>query len=64
MRDPFIKQPAHTESSAQILARLSGWGFPLDVQQRIGALAVVWSLFEANLETTLWALKDEQVSST
>jgi hypothetical protein len=56
-----MKPPPHTENSADVLTRLSGWGFPLEVQQRIGALAVVWSLFEANLETTLWALRGEQV---
>ena len=34
------------------------------MQQRLGALAVVWGLFEANLETTVWALKGEQVKGT
>jgi hypothetical protein len=59
-----MKPPPHTENSANILAHLSGWGFPPEVQQRIGALAVVWGVFEANLETTLWALRDEQVKGT
>lgn len=27
----------------------------------MGALAVVWGVFESNLETTLWALRGEQV---
>jgi hypothetical protein len=31
------------------------------VLQRLGALAVVWGVFEAHLETTLRALKGEQV---
>ena len=56
-----MKPPAHTENSANILKHLGGWGFPPGVQQRLGALAVVWGVFEANLETTLWALKEEQV---
>lgn len=56
-----MKSPPHTENAAKILTRLSGWGFPPDVQQRLGALAVVWGVFEANLETTLWALRGEQV---
>ena len=59
-----MKPPPHTENSANVLTRLSGWGFPPEVQQRIGALAVVWSVFEANLETTLWALRGEQVKGT
>jgi hypothetical protein len=59
-----MKSLPHTENSANILTRLSGWGFPPEVQQRLGALAVVWGVFEANLETALWALKGEQVKGT
>jgi hypothetical protein len=51
----------HREQSLTVLAHLAGWGFPPEVQQRIGALGVVWGVFETNLETTLWALRDEQV---
>jgi hypothetical protein len=57
-----MKLPKHTESSSKILARLTGWGFRPEVQQRIGALAVVWGVFESNLETTLWALRREEVT--
>ncbi len=53
--------PKHREQSLTVLAHLAGWGFPPEVQQRIGALGVVWGVFETNLETTLWALRDEQV---
>jgi|GEM_PF-1452448 len=56
-----MKSPSHVENAAHILTRLIGWGFPPEVQQRLGALAVVWGVFEANLETTLWALRGEQV---
>src|SRR4051812_9786885 len=59
-----MKPPMHIETSANILARLNDWGFPPEVLQRIGALAVVWGVFEVNLETTLWALKGEQVNGT
>jgi hypothetical protein len=59
-----MKSSPHTENSANILTRLSGWGFPPEVLQRLGALAVVWGVFEAHLETTLWALKGEQVEGT
>jgi hypothetical protein len=61
MQKRDMKSPPHTENSANILTRLNGWGFPPEVQQRLGALAVVWGVFEANLETTLWALRGEQV---
>jgi len=64
MHTGIMKSPPHTQNSANILTHLSGWGFPPDVQQRLGALAVVWGVFEANLETTLWALKGEQVKGT
>lgn len=57
-----MKSPTHTENSAKILTHLNGWGFPPEVQQRLGAFAVVWGVFEAHLETTLWALKGEQVN--
>jgi hypothetical protein len=57
-----MKLPKHTDSSSKILARLIGWGFRPEVQQRIGALAVVWGVFESNLETTLWALRREEVA--
>jgi hypothetical protein len=56
-----MRIPDHNERSAQILAQMAGWGFPPDIQQRIGVLAVVWSIFESNLETTLWALRGEKM---
>jgi len=45
-----------------MLARLTGWGFSPEVLQRIGALAVVWGVFESNLETALWALRGDEVA--
>jgi hypothetical protein len=57
-----MNRPNYAQRSLEILARLSGWGFPPDVQQRIGALAVVWSVFETNLEITLWALRGDKVA--
>jgi hypothetical protein len=56
-----MKLPSHVDNAAHILTRLSGWGFPPEVQQRLGALAVVWGVFEGHLESALWALKGEQV---
>ena len=57
-----MKPPKHTERSSQIRARLANWGFRSEVQQRIGALTVVWGIFESNLETTIWALRGEVVA--
>jgi hypothetical protein len=52
----------HRDQSLKVLSHLEGWGFAPEVQQRLGALGVVWGLFERNLETTLWALRDENVT--
>jgi hypothetical protein len=57
-----MKIPKHREQSLNVMARLAGCGLPPEVQQRIGALGIVWGVFELNLETTLWALSDEQVA--
>lgn len=54
--------PTHIERSLRILDHMTGWGFPPEVQQRIGAFGVVWGVFETNLETTLWTLRDEEVT--
>ncbi|MER8970393.1 hypothetical protein NKI25_33105 [Mesorhizobium sp. M0808] len=48
-------------SSLEIQTRLVGFGLSPMVQQRLGAFAIVWGLFETNLETTLWALRQENV---
>nr|WP_319564531.1 hypothetical protein [uncultured Rhodoferax sp.] len=52
----------HKEQSLKILAHLTGWGFSAEVQQRLGAFSVLWSVFESTLETTLWAITDERVA--
>jgi hypothetical protein len=39
-------------------------GFPGDVLQRVGALALVWGQFESNLETAVWALRGDDVAGT
>jgi len=57
-----MEQPKYVERSLRILAGLSGWGFPPEVQQRVGAFAVVWGALESNLETTLWALRGDNVA--
>ncbi len=56
-----MKLPRHTELARQVLAHLEGWGFPTEVQRRLGVLIVVWGVFETNLEVALWALRGEQV---
>ncbi|MCC7312418.1 MAG: hypothetical protein IT510_14360 [Sulfuritalea sp.] len=57
-----MKLPKHQEQSRTFLGRLAGWGFPPGVQQRMGAFAIVWGIFESALERTLWVLCDESVS--
>jgi hypothetical protein len=57
-----MKIPKHREQSLIVLARLARFGLPREVQQRIGALGVVWGLFESRLEPTLWALSGEKVA--
>lgn len=59
-----MKLPKHTERSQTILTRIANWGFPDDVLQRVGALALVWGQFESNLETAVWALRGEDVAGT
>jgi hypothetical protein len=61
MTERAAKLPKHTDQSRTVLERLAGWGFPVEVQQRMGALGVVWGVFETNLESTLWVLHDESV---
>jgi hypothetical protein len=59
-----MKAPKHTERSEKIIARVANWGFPAEVLQRIGVLALVWGQFESNLETTIWALRGDYVAGT
>lgn len=56
--------PTHTHRGSEILSRLAKWGFPPDVQQRLGAFVVVLTVFESNLETTLWRLRGDDVAGT
>lgn len=57
-----MKAPKHTERARTVLDRFDRWGFPPEVQQRMGALGIVWDVFETTLESTLWALHEENVS--
>ena len=59
-----MKLPKHAERSQAILTRIANWGFPDDVLQRVGALALVWGQFESNLETAVWALRGDDVAGT
>lgn len=40
-----VKIPRRCEQSSRVLSHLTGWDFPPEVQQRSGALAVVWGTF-------------------
>jgi hypothetical protein len=61
MTEHTLKLPKHQEQSRTVLGRLAGWGFPPEVQQRMGAFGIVWGIFESALERTLWVLRDENV---
>ena len=62
MSEHITNIPKHTERSRNVLNRLAGWGFRPEVQQRMGALGIVWGVFETNLESTLWAFHDVDVA--
>lgn len=51
--------PDHKSRAEAVLSRLAGWGFPDEVQSRIGSFGILWGVFEAGLETALWALNGE-----
>jgi hypothetical protein len=57
-----MKIPKHQENSELVSARLAGAGFSLEIQQRIGALALIWGLFETNLESTLYDLRVDKLA--
>lgn len=57
-----MKLPKHTERSQAILTAIANRGFPDDVLQRVGALALVWGQFESNLESAVWALRGDDVA--
>lgn len=43
------------------MEQLSKLGLPAPIQQRIGAFALSWGLFESTLERAIWALRKENV---
>ena len=51
----------HTEQAKTVLDLLVKCGFSPEIQQRMGAFSVIWSVFESNIESTLWLLQDENV---
>lgn len=57
-----MKVPKHTERARKVLAHLEGWGFSFETQQRLGSFGIVWGIFETNLESTIWALQEENVA--
>jgi hypothetical protein len=57
----MMKIPKHTQNALVAMERLSNLGIPYPIQQRIGAFAVSWGLFESNLERAVWSLQKEDV---
>ncbi|MDR3697745.1 hypothetical protein [Mucilaginibacter sp.] len=56
-----MSKSSHNLQSEKVIAYLEHIGFSASIQQRIGAFAVIWGLFESNLENVLWLLKNENV---
>lgn len=54
----------HNLIALTAMEKISRLGITYVLQQRIGAFAVCWGMFEAHLEGAIWALKDEQVRGT
>lgn len=55
---------AKVEGTVQgLLDHLAGWGFPVEVQQRLGAFVIIWGIVETSLESAVWALKKETVNN-
>lgn len=56
-----MKIPKYTQNALMVMEHLSNLGIPYQIQQRIGAFAVSWGLFESNLERAVWSLRKEDV---
>lgn len=54
--------PTHEERGKGVMAKLAECGLSPETQRRLGAFAVVWGIFESNLELALWALRGEDVT--
>ena len=44
------------------IEKISELGITPSLQQKIGAFAICWGLFESHLESAIWALQDENVN--
>lgn len=52
----------HNAVALEVMQRISRTGITPSLQERIGAFAVMWGLFETRLEGAVWALKEENVN--
>jgi hypothetical protein len=50
--------------TTRALDMLRSWGFSSETQGLLGAFILMWGMFEANLEETLWVLRKEDVAGT
>lgn len=55
------KKVPHNVIALNAMHKIAGLGISPAIQQRIGAFAVYWGLFESNLEPLVWALRNETV---
>jgi hypothetical protein len=57
-----MKLPKHTAAAMSVRDHLANRGITKSSQERIGAFAICWGLFESSLETAVWALQNEEVN--
>lgn len=56
-----MKLPTHTRNALLVTAKIQELGIPVEIQQKIGAFAIAWGMFESHLERAVWVLQNEQV---
>lgn len=56
-----MELPKHTRNALSVTLKLQELGIPIEIQQKIGAFAVAWGMFESHLERAVWTLEKEEV---
>lgn len=56
-----MQLPTHTRNALIVTAKIQQLGISVEIQQKIGAFAIAWGMFESHLERAVWVLKNERV---
>ncbi len=56
-----MKLPTHTRNALLVTAKIQELGIPVEIQQKFGAFAIAWGMFESHLERAVWVLQNEKV---